>query len=127
MYTKKMTYTDFNGVERTETFCFNLTKAEIAEMDLTTDGGLQDRLQGIIDSKNQAEIVRQFKKIILLAYGEKSADGRFFEKSEEISKRFASTQAYSDLFMELSTNTDEATAFVNQIIPKDLLEASSNA
>lgn len=127
MYTKKMTYTDFNGVERTETFCFNLTKAEIAEMELTTDGGLQDRLQGIIDSKNQAEIVRQFKKIILLAYGEKSADGRFFEKSEEISKRFASTQAYSDLFMELSTNTDEATAFVNQIIPKDLLEASSNA
>lgn len=127
MYTKKMTYTDFNGVERTETFCFNLTKAEIAEMELTTDGGLQDRLQGIIDSKNQAEIVRQFKKIILLAYGEKSADGRFFEKSEEISKRFASTQAYSDLFMELSTNTDEATAFVNQIIPKDLLEASNNA
>lgn len=127
MYTKKMTYTDFNGVERTETFCFNLTKAEIAEMELTTDGGLQDRLQGIIDSKNQAEIVRQFKKIILLAYGEKSADGRFFEKSEEISKRFASTQAYSDLFMELSTNTDEATTFVNQIIPKDLLEASSNA
>lgn len=127
MYIKKMTYKDFNGVERTETFCFNLTKAEIAELELTTDGGVQDRLQAIVDSKNQAEIVRQFKKIILLAYGEKSADGRFFEKSEEISRRFACTQAYSDLFMELSTNTESATEFVNQIIPDDLKAEMANA
>lgn len=127
MYIKKMTYTDFNGIERTETFCFNLTKAEIAELELTTDGGLQGRLQSIIDSKNQAEIVRQFKKIILLAYGEKSDDGRFFVKNDELRSRFESTQAYSDLFMELSTNTDAATEFVNKIIPQDLLDAANNA
>lgn len=121
MYIKKMTYTDFLGVERTEEFCFNLTKAEIAELELTTDGGLEKQLQKIVDSKQQAEIVRQFKKIILAAYGEISPDGRYFEKSPEKSARFASTQAYSDLFMELSTNAEAATEFVNKIIPTDLV------
>lgn len=121
MYIKKMTYTDFLGVERTEEFCFNLTKAEIAELELTTDGGLEKQLQKIVDSKQQAEIVRQFKKIILAAYGEISPDGRYFEKSKEKADRFASTQAYSDLFMELSTNAEAATEFVNRIIPTDLV------
>jgi len=120
MYIDERTYTDFFGTERKEKFYFNLTEAEVAELELTTDGGLQDRLQTIVDSKNQAEIVRQFKKIILLAYGEKSPDGRFFDKSDEISNRYSHTQAYSDLFMELSTNADKAAEFINKIMPESL-------
>lgn len=125
MYTRKLTYTDFDGVERTETFRFNLTKAEIAELELSTEGGLQNHLQNIIDSKSQTDLIRNFKKILLLAYGEKSPDGRRFDKSEEISAKFASTQAYSDLFMEFATNSESALNFVKQILPPDMVSASN--
>lgn len=118
MLKKTITYTDFNGVERTEDFYFNLTKAELAEMALTADGDLKERLEAIIAAKNQSEIIKEFKKIILLSYGEKSADGRYFEKSKEISERFSHTEAYSILFMELATNADKASEFVNAILPQ---------
>lgn len=120
MFAKTITYTDFNDVERTETFYFNLSKAEIAEMQLTTDGGLTEKLQKIIDSKDQAEIFKMFKYLILKAYGEKSPDGKRFIKSEEISEAFSQTAAYDEFFMEIGTNSDAAQAFVNGIIPKDL-------
>lgn len=123
MFAKKITYTDFNDVERTETFYFNLSKAEIAEMQVTTEGGLAEKLQKIIDSKDQAEIFKMFKFLILKAYGEKSEDGRRFIKNAELSEAFSQTAAYDEFFMELGTNSEAATAFVNGIIPKDLPEA----
>ena len=120
MFAKTITYTDFNDVERTETFYFNLSKAEIAEMQLTTEGGLTEKLQKIIDSKDQAEIFKMFKYLILKAYGEKSLDGKRFIKNEELSEGFSQTAAFDEFFMELGTNSDAAQAFVNGIIPKDL-------
>lgn len=118
MLTKPITYTDYDGVERTENFMFNLTKAEIAELNLTTEGGLQAAVQKIIDSRDVPEITKWFKKIIMMAYGEKSADGRRFIKSEELTENFLQTEAYSELFMELITDDNAAAAFVNGIIPK---------
>jgi len=118
MLKKTMTYTDYNGVERTEDFHFNLTKAELTEMETSIAGGFQQMLQTIIDSKDVPKIMEVFKKIILKAYGEKSADGKRFIKSEEISNAFAQTEAYSDLFMELATDADAASNFINAILPK---------
>lgn len=120
MFSKTITYTDYNDVERTETFYFNLSKSEIAEMQLTTEGGLGEKLQKIIDSKDQVEIFKMFKTLILKAYGEKSDDGRRFIKSPALSEAFSQTEAYDQFFMEIGTNADAATAFVNGIIPKDL-------
>lgn len=40
MLKKTITYTDCNDVERTEDFYFNLSKAEVIEMELTTTGGM---------------------------------------------------------------------------------------
>lgn len=118
MLKKVMTYTDYNGVERTEEFLFNLTKAELMEMEMTTEGGLSTMIQGVIDSKNVPAIVNIFKKLLLKAYGKKSPDGRRFIKSEEISQEFAQTEAYSEMFMELATDADAAAAFINGIIPE---------
>lgn len=118
MLTKAITYTDYDGVERTENFYFNLTKAELAELNLTTEGGLQNVIQKIIDAKNVPEITKWFKKIIMLAYGEKSADGRRFIKSEKLTEEFLQTEAYSELFMELLTDEKAASDFVNGMIPK---------
>ncbi len=118
MIKKTITYTDFNDVERSEDFYFNLTKAEAMEMELTTTGGLAESINKIIAAQDVPSIVKVFKDIILKAYGEKSADGKRFIKSDELSTAFSQTNAYSELFTELATNADSAAAFVNGIIPK---------
>lgn len=118
MLSKQITYTDYNGVTRTETFYFNLSKAELAEMQLTHPGGYVEYLERIIDSKDQAEIVKAFKVLVLNSYGVKSEDGKRFCKSEEISREFEESEAYSELFMELLGDTDAASNFVNGIMPK---------
>ena len=117
MLKKTITYTDYNGVERTEDFYFNLTKAELMEMEIGTTGGMADMIKRIIDAKDAPAIIKIFKELVLKAYGEKSADGKRFVKSEEISNGFAQTEAYSQLFLELATDADAAAAFVNGIIP----------
>lgn len=119
MLKKTMEYTDYNGVTRKETFYFNLTKAEIMEMEMTTDGGFAEMIQRVVDAKDAPTIIKIFKELILKAYGEKSDDGKRLIKSEELSTAFSQTEAYSDLFMELSTDANAAAAFVNGIIPAD--------
>lgn len=117
MLKKTITYKDYNGVERTEDFMFNLTKAEILEMQLTKDGGMDAAIKKIVDAKDAPEIMKVFKDLILRSYGIVSDDGRRFIKSKEISDSFAQTEAFSMLFMELATDTDAASAFVNGIVP----------
>ena len=120
MVVKKIKYTDFNGVEREEEFMFNLTEAEITEMELTTDGGLSDSIKKIISAQDTPQIIETFKMLLLKSYGQKSADGRRFIKSEELSKEFTQTNAYSQLFMELAYDDDAAIAFINGIIPESM-------
>lgn len=120
MLKRKMTYTDYNGNERTEDFYFNLSKAELTEMQLSEAGGLTEFIQRIIDTQDTKKIIELFKDLILRAYGEKSLDGKRFVKSKELSEEFSQTEAYSDLFMELATDSKAAAAFVNGIIPADL-------
>lgn len=120
MLKKTVTYTDYNGVERTEDYYFNLSKAELMEMQLGTTGGYADMVQKIIDAKDTPSLIRLFKELVLKAYGEKSPDGKRFIKSDEIATAFSQTEAYSQIFMELATDDKAAAAFVNGIIPSDL-------
>ena len=120
MVVKKIKYTDFNGAEREEEFMFNLTEAEITEMELMTDGGLSDSIKKIISAQDTPEIIKTFKMLLLKSYGEKSADGRRFIKSEELTEAFTQTNAYSQFFMELATDDKAAIAFINGIIPDSM-------
>ena len=122
MVVEKIKYTDFNGIEREEEFMFNLTEAEITEMELTTEGGLSDSIKKIVSAQNTPQIIETFKMLLLKSYGEKSADGRRFVKSEELSREFTQTNAYSQLFMELATDDKAAVAFINGIIPESMRE-----
>lgn len=124
MLKKTIKYTDYNGNDRTEDFYFNLTKAEVLEMEISTSGGLETYINRIISTQDGASIISMFKDLVLRSYGEKSDDGRRFIKSKELSEAFAQTEAYTTLFMELASSADEASAFVNGIIPKDMVEAS---
>lgn len=120
MLKKTVKYTDFNGVERVEDFYFNLTKAEVAEMELSVDGGLSAMLERIIDSKVNKDIINVFKEIVLRAYGVKSEDGRRFIKTEALREEFSQTAAYSEIFMELALNENAASEFVNGILPAQM-------
>lgn len=118
MLKKTITYTDFNGVERTEDFYFNLTKAEIAEMELEIPGGMTAMINRITQSQDTPSLIKLFKDLILRSYGKKSDDGRRFIKNPDVVDEFKDSEAYSELFMELATNADAASAFVNGIVPK---------
>ena len=122
MVVEKIKYTDFNGLEREEEFMFNLTEAEITEMELTTDGGLSDSIKKIIAAQDTPQIIKVFKMLLLKSYGEKSADGRRFVKSDKLSEEFAQTNAYSQLFMKLATDDKAAVAFINGIMPDSMQE-----
>lgn len=120
MLKETITYTDYNGVNRTEDFYFNLNKSEIMEMEIGTTGGFAEMIQKVISAKDSAMIIKIFKDLVLKSYGEKSADGKRFMKSDEISAAFSQTEAYDQIFMKLATDTDAAIMFVNGIMPSDL-------
>ena len=124
MFRKVIAYTDYNGVERKEEFSFNFTKAEIWDLNLRTPGGLKAFYERIIATEDGQELADQFKMLIQKSYGVKSDDGRRFMKSDEILRNFTETEAYSNFYIELATNSDSAAAFVNGVMPKDLVEAA---
>lgn len=123
MLKKEITYTDYDGNQRTEEFYFNLNKAELVEMEMSTQGGLEALIKKIVAEQDTSRIIAIFKDIICRAYGEKSLDGKHFRKSPELTSDFVQTEAYSELFMELATDADAAAAFINGIIPADARSA----
>lgn len=126
MLKKAITFTDFNGVEHTEDFYFNLTKAEIIELELTAEGNsFVTYLEKVVASQNGKLIMDTFKSIIFKAYGEKSEDGKLFKKSEKLSDDFSFTAAYDVLYVELVTDAEKAAAFINGIVPEELAKAAA--
>ena len=129
MITKTIKYTDYNGVEREENFWFNLSKAEVMEMQMGTTGGMEETIRKIIETQDMPSLIKIFKDLILKAYGEKSADGKRFVKINDqgvsLSIGFSQTEAYSILFTELATNDVAAAEFVNGIMPADIKKSIS--
>lgn len=117
MLKETIKYTDYDGNEREEDFYFNLSKAEVVEMEMSTAGGMEKMIQNIIASQDSARIVEVFKEIVKKAYGVKSADGRRFIKGPEITDSFVQTEAYSDLFIHLASDADYAARFIRGILP----------
>lgn len=118
MYVKPITYTDYDGVQHTDKFYFNISKAELIEMDASETGGLTKRLQEIVDANETADIFKRVKSIILKAYGRKSPDGKRFIKSPEMSQEFEQTEAYSELIMEFMQNPKSFEEFMRHTLPK---------
>ena len=123
MIKKTITYTDYNGVEHSEDFYFNISRAEMIEMQYGTTGGYSEMIQAMVKADDVPALTATFTNFIKKAYGEKSLDGKRFMKSEEISDAFVQTEAYSELLMELLTNTDSAIAFINGCFPTDIAKS----
>lgn len=127
MLKKTITYTDYNGVERTEDFYFNITKAELADMQMSEKDGFDQKLKNIIEAKDNKSIYETFKYFIHASYGEKSLDGKRFMKKDPVTGAplyiaFMETEAYSVLFLELIQSDETMAAFINAIMPRDIAE-----
>lgn len=120
MLKKTVTYKDLNGKERTETFYFHYFESEIMDMEMSEEGGLAERIQRIIDAKDQPSLLKVIKKFVIDAYGVKSDDGRRFDKSQEVKDAFLQCPAYSKIYMELLTDDKLAADFVNRVVPEDM-------
>lgn len=126
MRKETITYTDYNGLEKTEDFYFHFTEAELMELELTTHGGLVETMQQMVKSKDVPSIVSSVKNILLKAYGVKSPDGRRFIKSPELSTEFSQTPAYSILWMQIVQDDKKAAEFFTEVIPKNKQAAQPN-
>ena len=117
MFKHNIKYTDYNGVERNEQFYFNLSKAELMEMELSTQAGVDEMIRMMIATNDNAKIVQTFKDLILKSYGIKSEDGKRFIKSPELREQFEQSEAYSEFFMAMLANEDDLqTKFINGVI-----------
>lgn len=121
MLKKTITYTDYNGDTVTEDFYFNLSKVELMDMQLSEEGGFDNLIKKIADSKDPAKMIALFKLVLLKSYGKKTEDGKRFVKNDALTEAFMQTEAYSELFMEIATNEEAATNFIKGIMPADLL------
>lgn len=120
MLCKEIEYVDYFDQPRKEKFYFNLNESELTEMELSEVGGISNLMMKVVETRDTPGLIKIFKELILKSYGERSADGKRFIKSPELSLAFSQTEAYNKLFMELSTDDKAAADFVNGIIPKDL-------
>ena len=127
MYKITETYEDFDGNKRTEDFYFNFTEAEITKMQFGTEGGLSAMINRIVQAQDTPRLIEVFEKLITKAYGVKSADGKRFIKDPEVIKAFTETNAFSQIYMRLATDTKAATEFVNNVIPKKLKDQAAQA
>lgn len=139
MFTKTITYTDFDNVERTETAYFNLTKSELLEISMKLPGTLlqdvadeekitdEQRARRVLASLGNQGVTSFIKEIILKAYGKKSIDGRRFEKSEQMSTEFSQTLAFDQLYYELMVDSAKAAEFINNLIPESLIANSATS
>jgi len=121
MLKREITYEDFNGDNVTEPFYFNLTKSELMELESSYQGGLEAAIKAMINAEDNHGVLKEFQKIILMSYGQKSPDGKRFIKSDELRDEFLQSAAYDALFMELATTEDAMIAFINGVLPKDMV------
>lgn len=120
MFKKKITYTDYNGQERTEDFYFNLSRSELIMLESTTPGGYAAMLQRIIDSKDQRQLMNEFTNLIKMSYGVKSDDGKHFIKNDEVVNDFLNSAAFDQMFLEFFTDDNAASDFANGVLPSNV-------
>ncbi len=121
MLKREISFEDFNGNPATEIFYFNVSKPELIEMEAEYVEGFSSMIQTVIDAKDHKTLIKTFKDIVLMAYGQKSVDGKRFIKSDQLREEFSQTAAYSALFVELATNDNAAVIFLKGVLPKDMV------
>lgn len=123
-----ITFETYDGEKVTENFYFNLSKAELAQMQFNADGSFSNYIERIMNERDYKSLGEEFRKLILMSYGKKSDDGRVFRKSEELRNDFENSPAYSELYIQLLGDSEAVAKFITGILPKDMqAEATKEA
>ena len=120
MFSREFEYIGYDGKPKKDTYWFNLTEAELYEIDLSSIHGFTGEMNKLLKEERTKEIVDAFKGIILSAVGVVSADGRKFIKNEEIREDFYRSKAYSQLFVELVSSGEKVAEFLKGAIPEEI-------
>lgn len=124
MLKRTIKYEDFDGKEQEEMFYFNISKPELIALEVDHPKGFGAWMEEVMKAKDNKTLMEQFKRIVLLAYGEKSDDGRNFVKNDELKAKFESSAAYISLFTELAMDDNAAAEFLLGVLPRDMTEES---
>jgi hypothetical protein len=123
MLKKTVKYTDFDNVERTDTLYFNLTQAELLEIEIHTPGGMEKTIKNAVSDEKSDKIFDIMKELIMKSYGEKNSDGKFI-KTAAISEAFSHTECYSTLLFDVLETSEKAANFFNAIISPQVERAN---
>ena len=120
MYKTTVEYEDFNGEKKKRTLYFNLSQSELTELKYESNGALEDKIVEIVATKNRSEMMLLFTKLLKMAYGEKSEDGEYFIKNDEVYNRFKFSNAYDAFLEKLVESDSELENFIKHVMPKKL-------
>lgn len=128
MLKKTITYTDYNGEERTEDFYFNLNKVECMELEFSVAPGetLSNSIQTLVNAQDMGTVIATIKKIVLMAYGVKSPDGKKFVKNQRLREEFEQTPAFEQLYWDLITDSNSAADFLSGVMPSAVRDSLGN-
>lgn len=120
MFSRDFEYNGYDGQPKKDTYWFNLSEAELYEIELSSIRGFTGEMTKLMKEERTKEIVNAFKEIILSSVGTISPDGRKFLKSEAIKEDFYRSKAYSMLFVELVSSGEKLAEFLKGAIPEDI-------
>ncbi len=121
MLKRAINYEDFEGNPAVDVFYFNISEPELIELEVEFDKGFKKMLESIIEAKDHKNLIKRFKEIVLMAYGQKSEDGKRFIKSDQLREEFSQTAAFNTLFIEFATDDKKAATFLKSVLPKDMI------
>lgn len=126
MLKETIEYENFDNEKVVEDFYFNLNKAELAEMKLIYKDGFDEFINKLVEADEVAKVLAIFREIIGKTYGQRSADGRNFRKSEKITEEFMGSNAYGELFIKFVSQEGFAAKFIAGVIPGSLQEKATS-
>lgn len=127
MITKTISYKNYNDLQVTRVFYFNWTIDEIAEWELSTPGGVQNWMDGIVKARSNETVMAIFRKVVGSSIGERTDDGEGFVKSKKARKQFIGSRAYDAMLIEFMENADRFANFFNELLPEGLDEIAARA
>lgn len=123
MLKKTITYEDYNGEQRTRDFYFHMNQVEFAKLNGEVPGGLEKRINEIIEDKDNDAMLRMIDLLVTRSYGKFDEDDEFTKvdrNGRPLYEKFVNIDAYDKLIIELVTGENNIVNFLKAILPKDL-------
>ena len=121
MIKKTITFEDYNGEDRTKDFYFHMNQVEFSKLNGEVPGGIEKRMQKIIEDRDEDALLRIIDLIVSRSYGEFDEADEFTKVSKTgrpLYEKFVNTDAYDQLIIELIQNEDNIVTFLKSIMPK---------